>query len=115
MTINEYHYSIGEDDQFENAITFSTKTRYSLTDDLECEWLVQDCAEDFFHNHDANWSGVLQSNTHTNHQRKGLATSAYQLAEQISGKPLLPQDDFGAQTEDAEALWNQPSRPFGKK
>ena len=70
---------------------------------------------DFFHNHDTNWSGVLQSNTHTNHQRKGLATSAYQLAEQISGKPLLPQDDFGAQTEDAEALWNQPSRPFGKK
>lgn len=52
MTINEYHYSIGEDDQFEDAITFSTKTRYSLTDDLECEWLVQDCAEDFFHNHD---------------------------------------------------------------
>ena len=69
---------------------------------------------DFFHSHEQDYGGVLQSNTHIEHQRKGLANSAYRLAEKISGKKLIPQDDFGAQTSDAEKLWSQPNRPFGK-
>lgn len=52
MSKFEYHYTVDIDSNYDDRIIFSTKTKYSLTDDLELEWLVQDCADDYFHNHD---------------------------------------------------------------
>lgn len=45
------------------------------------------------------------------HQRKGLASAMYQLAEQHSGMKI-EQSPF--QSKEAEQLWSQPNRPFGK-
>lgn len=45
------------------------------------------------------------------HQRKGLATGMYQLAEQKLGGKLYHSE---LQSPDAEKLWAQPNRPFGK-
>lgn len=53
---------------------------------------------------------VSNAETYPDHQRKGLATAAYQLAEKIHKKRITPEH---LQTRDAEALWNQPNRPFG--
>ena len=47
------------------------------------------------------------------HRRKGLATAMYQHAEKIMKKPILS-DNPGGRTQDAEYLWSQPNRPFGK-
>ena len=55
---------------------------------------------------------VFDSKTHPDHTRKGLASSAYALVEQKTGKKLKPLES--EQSEDAKALWNQPNRPFGK-
>jgi len=48
---------------------------------------------------------------HPQHQRKGLATAMYQRAEQVLGLPMAP---GSYQSPEAQMLWNQPSRPFGK-
>jgi len=58
------------------------------------------------------YANVMSSDTHPDHQRKGLASAAYGLAEKkmklrVRGSP-------GTQSQDAQALWNQPNRPFGK-
>jgi ADP-ribose pyrophosphatase YjhB (NUDIX family)/predicted GNAT family acetyltransferase len=45
------------------------------------------------------------------HKRKGLATQAYKMAEQKSGKAVKP---GWSMTNEAKALWSQESRPFGK-
>lgn len=50
---------------------------------------------------------------HEDHRRKGLATAMYRYAEKIMEKPILS-DNPGGRTKDAEALWSQPNRPFGK-
>lgn len=44
------------------------------------------------------------------HQRKGVATSMYKYAENLTGLPVHPDDN---QTDSAKALWNQKNRPFG--
>ncbi len=46
------------------------------------------------------------------YRRQGLATAMYSWAEQVSGKKMVP---GAGHTDDAEALWNQPHRPFGSK
>ena len=56
---------------------------------------------------------------HPDHQRKGLATAMYQLAEKVSGRKMVRDTNPvtgtpGARTLAAEALWSQPNRPFGK-
>jgi GNAT superfamily N-acetyltransferase len=48
---------------------------------------------------------------HPDHRRNGLATAMYTHAEKVTGKKMKPSD---AQSEDAQALWAQPNRPFGK-
>lgn len=48
---------------------------------------------------------------HPKHQRKGLATSMYRMAEKHMGRPVRPSS---FQSESAQKLWNQPNRPFGK-
>jgi len=45
------------------------------------------------------------------HQRKGLASAVYTHAEKKVRKKLEPSE---MQTPDAEKLWSQPNRPFGK-
>ena len=50
--------------------------------------------------------------THEDHQRKGLATSAYSLAEQATGRYV--DNSGGSPSDDAKALWRQLDRPFGK-
>lgn len=45
------------------------------------------------------------------HRRKGLATAMYRHAEQSVGKKIEP--SF-LQSKEAESLWSQPNRPFGK-
>lgn len=47
------------------------------------------------------------------HQRKGIATAMYELAERISGKTLIPQE--GHQSKEAKAFWSQPKRTFGRR
>ena len=47
---------------------------------------------------------------HPDHQRKGLATAMYKLAEKNSGKKVIQ----GGTTPEGSALWSQPNRPFGK-
>jgi GNAT superfamily N-acetyltransferase len=48
---------------------------------------------------------------HPNHQRKGLATAMYQHAERLTGVKTKPAED---NSPDAQALWSQKDRPFGK-
>ena len=45
------------------------------------------------------------------HRRKGLASAMYAYAEEQTGRRVKPATD---QTPDAQALWSQPNRPFGK-
>jgi GNAT superfamily N-acetyltransferase len=45
------------------------------------------------------------------HKRKGIGTEIYRQAEKISGKKLIPSEEF---SDEAEALWSQPNRPFGE-
>jgi GNAT superfamily N-acetyltransferase len=52
------------------------------------------------------------SETHLEHQRKGLATAAYSLAEKHFGRKLTPETSI--QSPSAKALWAQKTRPFGK-
>jgi hypothetical protein len=44
------------------------------------------------------------------HKRKGLATAMYQLAEEKTGRKFRR----GVQSPDAQKLWDQKDRPFGK-
>jgi hypothetical protein len=48
------------------------------------------------------------------HQRHGIATSMYVLAERVMGLPMtnLWEGD-PRQSEEAQGLWAQPNRPFG--
>lgn len=55
---------------------------------------------------------VWSANTQEDHKRKGLASEAYKIIENITGKKVYP---GGSQTKEAKALWSQPSKPFGKK
>jgi len=45
------------------------------------------------------------------HRQKGIASEAYKMAEQISGKKIVPSH---SQTQSAKQMWNQPNRPFGE-
>jgi hypothetical protein len=45
------------------------------------------------------------------HKRKGIGTEIYRQAEKISGKKLIPSEEL---SDEAEALWSQPNRPFGE-
>ena len=45
------------------------------------------------------------------HRNKGLASEAYKMAEEKSGKKIVPSH---SQTSSAKKLWAQPNRPFGK-
>jgi len=66
----------------------------------------------FTHHPDFSTISPELASTHENHQRKGLASHAYTLAEDISGKRM--DHSGGYQSEDAKLLWNNPSREFGK-
>jgi len=66
----------------------------------------------FEHDHTGKHLGIVNSDTEDTHQRKGLATSAYVMAEKLTGKKIRGTD--GQQSEDAYALWGQKNRPFGK-
>lgn len=47
---------------------------------------------------------------HPDHQRKGIGTAMYSLAEEKSGRKIVPSK---SQSPGAKALWSQPNRPFG--
>lgn len=53
-----------------------------------------------------------ETKIHPEHRRKGLATALYQYAEQLSGKRMYPHH---SQTSEANELWAQPDRPFGRR
>lgn len=72
----------------------NTVGKYHFTDDTDPESIYAVLAE-----------------THPDHQRKGLATAAYKLAEKITQKKLEP--SF-SQSSEAQKLWAQKKRPFGK-
>jgi hypothetical protein len=55
---------------------------------------------------------VINSHTRSDHQRKGLATAAYKMIEEHVGRPLN-NDRSSGRSNDANALWEQPNRPFG--
>lgn len=55
---------------------------------------------------------VGEARTLRDHERKGLASQAYKMAEEHFGMKLVPTE--GEQTERAKKLWAQPNRPFGK-
>jgi len=61
--------------------------------------------------HDGLNLRVSNSNTDSLHQRKGLASEAYHLIEHHTGLKVQPDK---RQSPEAEALWSQPNRPFGK-
>jgi predicted GNAT family acetyltransferase len=53
------------------------------------------------------------------HRRKGIASGIYKHAQELSGKKIVPEyvaegTEPAGQSKDAQALWNQPNRPFGK-
>lgn len=54
-----------------------------------------------------------ETSVDSEHQRKGLATGMYEFAEKKFGKPI-GQPRVYDQSEEAQALWNQDNRPFGK-
>ena len=62
------------------------------------------------HNHKPGQLFIESSETHPSHQRKGLATAAYKLAEEKANAKITPD----VQTDDAKALWANPNRSFGK-
>ena len=48
----QYRYIVdGFSDKYESAYVYATGSKFNLTDDIEIEWLVNECAEDFFHQH----------------------------------------------------------------
>lgn len=53
----------------------------------------------------------ILSETHPEHQRKGLASAAYSYIQAKTKKKISPSS---SQTSEAKALWSQPNRPFGK-
>jgi GNAT superfamily N-acetyltransferase len=55
---------------------------------------------------------VTFSGTDPDHQRKGLASAAYSVIEQKTGKKV--HSSVGNRSADAKKLWSQPNRPFGK-
>lgn len=69
-----------------------------------------------FENTGGNWMAT-SSHVHPSHQRKGIASAAYQMFEQKTGNKLMPHiSRYGEdkQSEDAKALWSNPFRTFGK-
>ena len=62
--------------------------------------------------HRPNELFIVNSEVHPQHQRKGLASAAYKLAQEKTGATITPETDN--QTDSAKALWSQPNRPFGK-
>jgi GNAT superfamily N-acetyltransferase len=52
----------------------------------------------------------VSSYVHPDHQRKGIATAMYQMAEKYFNLPIKAE----TQTSSAKALWSQPNRSFGK-
>jgi hypothetical protein len=67
----------------------------------------------FTHHPDYETMSPEGSSTHKEHQRKGLASAAYSLAEDITGKTIHI-DSGTSQSKDAKALWTNPNRSFGK-
>lgn len=61
---------------------------------------------------DPSTAHVMDSNTDVSHQRKGLASAAYDLFQKNTGMKLKQRDD--TQSDDAKALWAQPNHTFGK-
>lgn len=55
---------------------------------------------------------VTFSRTDPDHQRKGLASAAYSMIEQRTGKKV--HSSPGNRSADAKKLWSQPNRSFGK-
>lgn len=56
---------------------------------------------------------VAISQVHGPHQRKGLGSAMYQLAEQKSGRKVANRPQL--QSKEAKKLWSQPNRSFGKR
>jgi GNAT superfamily N-acetyltransferase len=63
----------------------------------------------FAHDKDGTFS-AFSSHVYPEHRRKGIATEAYRLVEEKSGHKISP----GVTSSEADALWSQPNRPFGK-
>jgi GNAT superfamily N-acetyltransferase len=64
-------------------------------------------------------NGLLRSldvSVDPEHRRKGLASAMYSEAERQTGLTIKPTaEDRATRTEDGNALWSQPDRPFGKE
>lgn len=68
---------------------------------------------EYIFNHSGNQGLYVQdATTWPEHKRKGLATSAYQLAEKHTGRKI--ENNPGLQSPEAKQLWAQENRPFGK-
>ena len=53
----------------------------------------------------------MSTNVRSAFRRKGIATAMYEHAERVLGRKIARGSE---QSDDAKALWSQPSRPFGK-
>lgn len=65
----------------------------------------------FFLDHKNKTISPILTQTHKDHQRKGLASAIYAQAEAHTGYKM--EEGIG-QSNDAKALWSQPKRSFGK-
>lgn len=64
--------------------------------------------------HEAAYTLIsIDADTEENHRRKGLATKAYCFIENYTGLILENKGRLRTRTDDGEAFWNQPNRPFG--
>lgn len=63
-------------------------------------------------NHSPDSLYIKTSEVHPDHQRKGIASAAYKMAEQKSNAKIVAEKNH--QTQSAQLLWNQPNKPFGK-
>lgn len=93
-------HSVGKD----NGIPFHDITSYDK-DGQEAGYASFQHATD-------NSLSVAVSQVHPEHQRKGLGTAMYQLAEQKSGRKVINRPQL--QSNKAKKLWSQLNRPFGK-
>lgn len=59
---------------------------------------------------EARWMG--NPSVHEDHERKGIASSMYELAEKTSGASIRPDPDM--QTPHAKKMWAQKDRKFGE-
>jgi len=112
---------------YDFRVSNSLPQRFSIVVYKDKTWIAEASFtqdEDFVKNDNPHWADIwddeqdsLKPNemwitnvwTDPNHQRLGIATAMYQLAQEITGNKIVR---TSSSTPDSDALWDQKDRPF---